>query len=46
MTGAEICNLIDSLKLRGISDSEIIKIIYEVEGRIAVPEASDKAERK
>ena len=34
MTGAEICNLMDSLTKRGIKDSEIIKILYEVEGRV------------
>lgn len=42
MTGAEICNLMDSLKARNISDSEIINIIYEVEGRRSIPKIGEK----
>ena len=42
MTGSEICNLIDSLKARGIPDSEIINIIYEIEGRRSVPQKPDE----
>ena len=33
MTGAEICNLVDSLTERGLDDTEIIKITFETEGR-------------
>lgn len=43
MTGQEICNLMDSLKKRGMSAEEIIEIIYEVEGRIP-PEKKEEEE--
>lgn len=33
MTGLETCNLIDSLAKRGMNDSEIIEVIFEIEGR-------------
>ncbi len=48
MTGSEICNLIDSLSKKGLSDSEIIEIIYETEGRIrqGIPNEDKKEETK
>lgn len=33
MTGQEICNLMDALKERGLSDTDIVEIIYQIEGR-------------
>ena len=46
MTGSEVCDLMDSLSKRGIKDSEIIDIIYEVEGRKRPSISTEKEEEK
>ena len=49
MTGAEVCNLVDSLTKRGLDDTEIIQIIFETEGRQRqereLPEKPDAGEK-